>query len=883
MTTAFQAAGAQGKSPKYAPILTRRFWTGLWTNRNPIGDPVTPYLYDRLYNASRYDFLIDGHDCEITPTLTLARRPGHSVYNSQSFPAINDFYEFKTFTTSSERIYVIADTAATVYDATGPSTKNSVFTKSGGAGQSFFKDVANVLYFGNGIDTKKWLPTINSFNTFAHLIKPRTWPTSGAVALGDLVIDTNSNVQIVITAGTTGGSQPSWNASPFGTTTDNTAVWRNHGPLVMKWGVDAPVAAPTILPPTSPNIFTVRFWVPSHSYGGGGSNVYSILDSNGNLQVLVDGTKTTGAFYPPWNVNLGGQTFDGTAVWVNHGELIAINDVWKNSFTFGPGSNVVDNNGNIQVTFGGGTTPGAGGQPAFSTTPGGTTADGTITWTCLGTSSVCAGGTQNTGGITITVVQGTGPAMTPGNITNVSNTANNPSTTLAPRGYVYYTAFFTVSGHFSNLSPGTLPTGPVFGQTYSALISGVGSADSQVSHTVTFRTVDGGVTAFAKISDNSAIENSGSGAWGSITDTTIDNNLDKTIIGEALLRNSPPPVGLVNLDFHLGRIWGSAGNVVYFSNPAFLTIGIGWEGWPGLNVYTFPSLVMRLHPTAIGMLVITVSDTFIIPINQFTGLPSPSPFPYIPGVGISSPNAFAVNGSRMFVLTSSGNVLGLDPSSGIIYAGHPIADKLGAFSRTASYLAWHEEGEDVGLYVADGTSKRYRMAASSAPESGDPPWSPVCNLSCKAIKSVEVLPGVNKLLIGPATSGPILQRDVTANTDNGANFTVGWTIGTLMLASPGQLSEIKFISTLCRKVGSHPSVSVLLDEISGPFSALATYTQEPPVKFRSSTIMMDRFYMNQTNDPAKCMLLQLQVNFPAENAKNEMFAYSLYGAHWEEI
>lgn len=880
MTAPFEAAGAAAKPVRYAPIFTRRFWTGLYTNRNPLGDPVTPYIYDRFYNATRYDFLIDGHDCEITPSLTLARRPGHSVYNNQTFPPIDDFFEFRTFTTGTERIYVIADAAASVFDATGPSTKTTIYTKTGGAGQSFFQDVGNVLYWGDGAKEKKWLPALSSFNTFIKLLNPRTWPTAGAVAKNDMVIDTNGNIQVVITAGTTGGSQPSWNSSAFGTTTDNTATWRNHGPLVMKWGVVAPTAAPTVLPPTSPNIFAVRFWAPNHSYGAGATGKFCILDSNGNLQTLDDGTKTTGAAYPPWNTQFGGKTTDGTATWTNHGQMISATVAYKNSAAYVLGSALIDTNGNIQIVTTAGTTAAGPGMPTWGTGAGTTTADGTLTWTCFDTASICAGGVPSSGSINVTFSGGPAMGGGPPTTTTIVNTSATPTTTATPRGYIYYQAFFTASGEFSNLSPASLATGPVFGAVFSALVSGDGSSDSQVMQTVLFRTTDGGVTPFAKISDSSAVENSNA-AWGPVTDTTLDKDLDTTVIGE-FTRNAPPPSGLVNLVFHLGRIWGSVGNVVYFSNPANLTIGVGWESWSSLNSYTFPSLVTRVHPTALGMMVITVSDTYIIPINQFTGLPSPSPFPYIPGTGMMSFNCLAVNGSLIFILGSSGNLLGLDPSSGVTYAGHPIADKLKLFDRSASYLTWHEEGEDVGLYVTDGVSQRYRLASTSAPETSPPPWSPVCNLACKAVRSIEVLPGVHRLLIGPSSNGPILQRDQSVNTDNGVTF--GWsaTIGTLVLAQPGQLAEVAFITTIGRRVGSHPTLGVLVDEISGTFESLFFNSQDSPYKFASSTLMMDRFNMNQTNQPAKMMFLQLQITYPAENARNELLAYSLFGAHYQE-
>ena len=58
---------------------------------------------------------------------------------------------------------------------------------------------------------------------------PPAWAASTVYALGTLIKDTNSNIQRVTTAGTSGGAQPVWNVNPGGTTADNTVTWTNSG------------------------------------------------------------------------------------------------------------------------------------------------------------------------------------------------------------------------------------------------------------------------------------------------------------------------------------------------------------------------------------------------------------------------------------------------------------------------------------------------------------------------------------------------------------------------------------------------------------------------------------------------------------------------------
>jgi hypothetical protein len=85
-TSPLTQAGAVSDPSKYAALHTNRFFTGLWTHRNPLRDAAVPFLYEKFYGGTRFDSLIGGVNAEVTSRLTMARRPGQSVYNSQTFP-----------------------------------------------------------------------------------------------------------------------------------------------------------------------------------------------------------------------------------------------------------------------------------------------------------------------------------------------------------------------------------------------------------------------------------------------------------------------------------------------------------------------------------------------------------------------------------------------------------------------------------------------------------------------------------------------------------------------------------------------------------------------------------------------------------------------------
>lgn len=100
---------------KYVPIFIGKFFTGLYTNRNPLNEGAVTDIYSKFYQANRNDSIIDGLNTELSPRMTLIRRYGSSPYNSNTFNPINSFQNFFPFQTGvGESIIVIADTQADV-------------------------------------------------------------------------------------------------------------------------------------------------------------------------------------------------------------------------------------------------------------------------------------------------------------------------------------------------------------------------------------------------------------------------------------------------------------------------------------------------------------------------------------------------------------------------------------------------------------------------------------------------------------------------------------------------------------------------------------------------------------------------------------------------
>ena len=146
------------------------------------------------------------------------------------------------------------------------------------------------------------------------------WLPSHAYTIGQIVLDSNLNVQVCRAAGTSRTAvlgHPTWNAAIDGSTTDaGTLRWTNQGPHL--------ASHPT--------------WLPSHTYTVG----QEILDSNGNVEwVHTAGTsRTVAQGHPIWSLVLAGTTGDGSVSWRMVGAL----STFSVAATGGTSGIIIDNN-----------------------------------------------------------------------------------------------------------------------------------------------------------------------------------------------------------------------------------------------------------------------------------------------------------------------------------------------------------------------------------------------------------------------------------------------------------------------------------------------------------------------------------------------------------
>jgi hypothetical protein len=129
--------------------------------------------------------------------------------------------------------------------------------------------------------------------------------------------------------------------------------------------------------------FEDTVWQPTGTYAVG-QEVLALSPTDNLLFInVVIAAGTSGATTPIWTDAAGSMTTDGTVQWINQGALTAAAQaVWSAGHLYAVPNRILDGNGNIEVATIAGTTGGT--VPTWSTTPGGTTLDGTVTWTNAG-------------------------------------------------------------------------------------------------------------------------------------------------------------------------------------------------------------------------------------------------------------------------------------------------------------------------------------------------------------------------------------------------------------------------------------------------------------------------------------------------------------------
>lgn len=120
---------------------------------------------------------------------------------------------------------------------------------------------------------------------------------------------------------------------------------------------------------------------------------HPILSPKLHIEVAIV-AGTSAATPPVWTNTAGLTRTDGSVTWLDQGVLTAVPlPAWAANTAYSA-TRILDSNGNIEIVSTAGTSGGS--APPWSTTPGGTTSDGTVIWTNGG--KLAVHGLQATGG-----------------------------------------------------------------------------------------------------------------------------------------------------------------------------------------------------------------------------------------------------------------------------------------------------------------------------------------------------------------------------------------------------------------------------------------------------------------------------------------------------
>jgi hypothetical protein len=215
MPSQLPLAGSQSAKPtRNVALWNSRFIQGLITNRNPLKDGVLPAITAKFYGELNDALLMPSLNCEITVGATLKRRPGSTVFDSNTFGPIQNYGSYPVFGvngTSYQR--VLAATATQVIDVTGGGD-TVLYSKATGAGLTTFQAVNDTMFFADGSNVKQLISV------------SEVWAADTDFPSGTQILDTNGNIQtnlgLALTITNIAITAPS-GFEPYGTLTVSTS------------------------------------------------------------------------------------------------------------------------------------------------------------------------------------------------------------------------------------------------------------------------------------------------------------------------------------------------------------------------------------------------------------------------------------------------------------------------------------------------------------------------------------------------------------------------------------------------------------------------------------------------------------------------------------
>ena len=666
-------------------------------------------------------------------------------------------------------------------------------------------------------------------------------------------------------------------------------------------------------------------WQSSHSYVPFtvfGTDFGAIYDgTNWQICVTPAGVKKSGATAPgvggnpAWATTYGGTTQDGDVLWQCMGPNVswAATQIWHLPLNgFQPQ--------NAAEKYGGSTIEASG--TVFTTTASGTSGAAPPTWPAVGSSVTEAGSNLTWYGENLAF----------SNSLKYSKGYSYGYSYKARAYDDYYSALPLGGGNFpppnnetpiglglglptgsateavSSSSPAiTFPIGTSAGSVIT--VTGPVSLDPQVDTIIIWRSADGGgpdqMFELTEVPNAANTVINGIGYW-SFQDWLPDTadgvypGLNYQIPASINNVNDPPFSTFLPQVYNFQRIWGADGEFVDFSGGPDTLVGNPDEAFSPSDGLPFLAPVVRVVKSAQG-LITYLTDS----IQVIAGGPATATFfsvEWAAGIGLLSYNALDVFAGEQYFFSSDNQFRVMTPSLNITNAGFALGDQFAnqpngtadtTWDPAQVYVASHQSGTDNAIFVADGNTGWYRLnpRQAGAMPNTEPVWSPFAAITngCQMVQSVEVSPGIKKLLVGSQTQNePLFERSQAIYTDNGTSYDAYFEMGNIALCHPGQLALLKFVEFDFNGVKFQPTISYLLNEISGtfvPFTAAPVF--DPPSLYGDTIAPTSyspcRYYFASNASLARCRHLRLKVDFGTTSNGDELLSATIFGRLMVEV
>lgn len=814
-----------------APLQISRFYTGLFTFRNPLIVPIKQ-MGRRIIEL--YDAISDGLNMEPTNRLTLARRPGYTLITPVHISGQSlYFYSFKPSNFPGQ-VYPIIDTTTVIgwfqaNEATKPDAYSRLVTKATPALSNF--------------------ATVGAYAYMAQELFAQKWDSPGGVQGV-----TNWGIPMFDSAHNKGPN--------LATSTVNLPT---NQPYNVPWTISGQTATVTLNPSAVEGVTMISDWLNAGAFNIVGLETVTQLFEVSGLVVTLHGVTAQGSgigFHVRMvrNGALYG-VYRNVSLPPNQTDIVigTQSDTWDGAWHLG----------DLQ-------TAGVAVQAVNSSNAPATFSLSGISLTVYYNSAV----------IVEFIPNPPGPIHPPGFTAEIgyrykycygNSYSGHISSPSLPSYYAPPVG-----------QPGGTVDGLIVPNNQRIAVYLQPSTDPQVTDIHVFRSTDGGGEPFfecvnSPVPNNLPVDASGRIEFPDLTYS--DNQLQIANICPDPHFNDPPQGGAIDPVWYAGRLWMHRGNQLFFASGPDVTMGNGEEAWYPVYRFALPNgQIVRKFATPNGLLLVLNDD---ISIARGISTASFIVTDFAKDIGMRAWTAADTDGTNVYMYSSDRQFLLVNPN-GFTSISPNVADTISMIDPTKAYVSmFRYTALENWIFLGDGSTTIYPYNAELGA------WAtkqqPVQGVG--AIGTVETSPGVFQFWrsrpivgAGPGLDAVISFRDPTMFADEGLTYPCSATFGPIPVADFLTLSQLRDIVLAHAATTSTVTLSVLANEIfpvaGSQYQILQISSTEPPELSATPSLSYtaNRYTWKSAPLPELVNLCFMRLDFSADANPDELFTWTLGGS-----